>query len=321
MPIDVVEFCLGGTAAACAVLFTNPLEVVKTRFQLQGELKAWGTYQRHYRNVFHAFYTIGRYDGLLALQAGLAPALVYTAIQNGTRLGTYQILVDMGLTRNKAGETSLPRTICAAGVGGYVGALISSPLFLIKTHLQSQSNEVIAVGHQHTHSGWLQGLKKIYVEGGVKGLWRGVHAQTVRNVIGSASQLTAFALTSDFITEKEIFVPSSRYIPITSSMVASAAIVVFVTPFDVISIRLYNQGVDTGAGKGVYYRGFWDCALKIWQREGPVGFYKGWSASWFRFAPQTILSLSFWNMMQNGYYRYLGERHMSQLRRNQAKTL
>ncbi|XP_030842378.1 solute carrier family 25 member 35 [Strongylocentrotus purpuratus] len=318
MPVAVVEFCLGGAAAACAVLFTNPLEVVKTRFQLQGELKAWGTYQRHYRNVFHAFYTIGRYDGLLALQAGLPPALVYTAIQNGTRLGTYQVLVDMGLTKNLAGENSLPRTICAAGAGGYVGALISSPLFLIKTQLQSQSHEVIAVGHQHTHSGWLQGLKRIYVEGGIKGLWRGVHAQTVRNVIGSASQLTAFVLTRDFLTEKEIFVPSSLYIPITSSMVASAAIVVFVTPVDVISIRIYNQGVDARTGRGLYYRGLWDCALKIWRREGPVGFYKGWSASWFRFAPQTILILSFWNIMQNGYYRHFGKKQTSYVS-NQTK--
>ena len=40
------ECCLAAAAAASACLFTNPLEVVKTRMQLQGELKARGEYAR-----------------------------------------------------------------------------------------------------------------------------------------------------------------------------------------------------------------------------------------------------------------------------------
>ena len=36
---NAVEFLLGGLATCGAGLFTNPLEVVKTRMQLQGELK------------------------------------------------------------------------------------------------------------------------------------------------------------------------------------------------------------------------------------------------------------------------------------------
>ena len=72
-----MDFLMSGLAACGACLFTNPLEVVKTRMQLQGELRAPGTYQRHYRNVFHAFITIGKVDGLAALQKGLAPALLY----------------------------------------------------------------------------------------------------------------------------------------------------------------------------------------------------------------------------------------------------
>eukprot|EP00057_Strongylocentrotus_purpuratus_P026133 XP_011680607.1 PREDICTED: solute carrier family 25 member 35-like [Strongylocentrotus purpuratus] len=273
MPVDVIEFGLGGAAAACAVLFTNPLEVVKTRFQLQGELKAWGAYQRHYRNVFHAFYTIGRYDGLLALQAGLPPAIIYQILQNGTRLGTYQSLIDMGLTKNKAGETSLPKAMLAAGVAGYAEAFVSSPC-----------------------------LKRIYVEGGAKGFWRGVNAQTMRNGIGSMAQLTSFSQTKDFVTKTELFRPGSIFIPIITSMVAGTANVVVMTPLDVISTRMYNQGIDE-RGKGLYYRVVWDCATKIWRKEGLVGFYKGWSASWFRLAPQTVLSLSFWDLGRKLYYR------------------
>ena len=57
----VMECILGGVSTSCACFFSNPLEVVKTRMQLQGELQARGSYMVHYRNVFHAFYTIARY--------------------------------------------------------------------------------------------------------------------------------------------------------------------------------------------------------------------------------------------------------------------
>lgn len=40
-----MEFVLGGVAAAGAGFFTNPLDVVKTRIQLQGELQNRGTYK------------------------------------------------------------------------------------------------------------------------------------------------------------------------------------------------------------------------------------------------------------------------------------
>jgi len=46
-----LECSTGGLAACCACIFSNPLEVVKTRMQLQGELQV----RQHFRNS--AFYT------------------------------------------------------------------------------------------------------------------------------------------------------------------------------------------------------------------------------------------------------------------------
>jgi len=44
-----MELVLGGVAAVGAGLFSNPLEVIKIRMQLQGELQAKGKYAVHYR--------------------------------------------------------------------------------------------------------------------------------------------------------------------------------------------------------------------------------------------------------------------------------
>lgn len=80
---------IGATAAATAGVFTNPLEVLKTRLQLQGELQAKGQHAVHYKNMVHGAWVIVEHDGILALQKGLMPALFVQVIMNGCRLGKY----------------------------------------------------------------------------------------------------------------------------------------------------------------------------------------------------------------------------------------
>ncbi|OTF78058.1 hypothetical protein BLA29_014567 [Euroglyphus maynei] len=59
------------------------------------------------------------------------------------------------------------------------------------------------------------------------------------------------------------------------------------TPFDVVSTRLYNQPVDPKTGAGQLYRGIPDCMIKIFRTEGILGFYKGFGASFLRLGPHT----------------------------------
>ena len=70
----------------------------------------------------------------------------------------------------------------------------------------------------------------------------------------------------------------------------------------IIKLSLFYSftGVDA-KGKGLYYKGFLDCLWKILTKEGPIGFYKGWSASWFRLVPHTILSLVIWEETRQFY--------------------
>lgn len=64
----------------------------------------------------------------------------------------------------------------------------------------------------------------------------------MRAVVGSSTQLTSFAITKDLLREYDTFV---RY-PVVTSFVASIIGGIFqcwlMNPFDLISIRLYNQG-------------------------------------------------------------------------------
>ena len=86
-------------------------------------------------------------------------------------------------------------------------------------------------------------------------------------------------------------------------MASAIIVVIFMTPFDVVSTRLYNQGTDA-AGRGTLYTGVTDCFRKIFRSEGVWGFYKGWGASLFRLGPHTVLSLVFWDQMRRVYFKF-----------------
>ena len=72
-----MEVVAGGLSAATACLFTNPMEVVKNRLQVQGELLSRGEYVKLYRGPVHGLVMMARTDGVLSLQAGLGPAMLY----------------------------------------------------------------------------------------------------------------------------------------------------------------------------------------------------------------------------------------------------
>ena len=127
----LLECMSGGTAAAGACLISNPLEVVKTRMQLQGELQARGSYKVHYKHVFHAFYMIGKVDGVRALQKGLVPGLWYQLVMNGCRLGCYQTITNLGLTKNEQGKVVYWKCVAAGACCGSFGAFFGSPLYMV----------------------------------------------------------------------------------------------------------------------------------------------------------------------------------------------
>lgn len=116
-----------------AGFFTNPIDVVKVRLQLQGELEARNRYKRIYKNTLHAAYLIAKHEGVLALQAGIVPALYFQVVLNGIRLGIYNTAKKYELITNDEGNTAVFKTIMVTGTAGCIGAVLGSPFYMVNS--------------------------------------------------------------------------------------------------------------------------------------------------------------------------------------------
>ena len=137
--------------------------------------------------------------------------------------------------------------------------MLGSPLFLVKTHLQTSSSESIAVGYQHRHPGTLAGLKQLYAAGGLVGLWQGGTASVPRICVGSAAQLVTYrceeehfeattvtkihccSYVNEALTANTSLKAESWQANLCGAVLSGFVVAVVINPLDVITTRLYNQ--------------------------------------------------------------------------------
>ncbi|KAI5952390.1 OAC1 [Candida jiufengensis] len=293
-------FIAGGVAACGAVTFTNPIELIKTRMQLQGELsKTQKNQPKLYKNPIQAFGLIYKHEGLRGLQQGLICGYFYQLGLNGCRIGLYEpsrywlskIFNPSSIMDNGFIKQNLLINVVAGGISGSAGAVLASPFFLIKTRMQSFS-KTGAVGQQTYYHGTWDGLRQVYRHEGFKGLYRGVDAAVLRTGAGSSAQLPVYNLTKSFLLKNKLVKDNSFLLHFISASMAGLGVAIVMNPWDVVLTRMYNQ-------KGNLYKGPIDCFKKTIKIEGPMALYKGFWAQLFRVGPHSILTLIFMEHCMN----------------------
>ena len=196
--------------------------------------------------------------------------------------------------------------ITSGALTGILGAFLASPLFLIKTRIQSLTSisALKGIGHQHTYleKGVLSGLAMIYKTEGLRGLWRGADASMIRTGIGSAVQLSSYDISKDFVISTKVLDQSrgSDQVKthVIASLITSLLVCIAMNPFDVASTRMYNQKTADNKNMGSLYKNGFDCIRKIIQSEGISALYKGFQAHYLRIGPHTVLTFVFLEKMK-----------------------
>ncbi|XP_044258450.1 calcium-binding mitochondrial carrier protein Aralar1 isoform X1 [Tribolium madens] len=159
------EVISGAAAGASQVIFTNPLEIVKIRLQVAGEI-AGGSKVR----AWHVVKELGLFGLYKGAKACLLRDIPFSAIYFPTYAHTKAKFAD---------ETGYnhPLSLLAAGaIAGVPAAGLVTPADVIKTRLQ-----VVARAGQTTYNGVFDAARKIYVEEGFRAFWKGAIARVCRS--------------------------------------------------------------------------------------------------------------------------------------------
>ena len=143
------EFVLAGTAACGAITLTNPVDVVKTRLQLQGELKQSKPKASAYTGITQAMLRIFQQEGLYGLQRGLFAAYLLQFSNVGCRFGFYGSLKQLFAVKPGHSTAQWLSSMLMGAVSGSVAAMVSNPFFLLKSRFQAIGSEDVL--HQHLH--------------------------------------------------------------------------------------------------------------------------------------------------------------------------
>eukprot|EP01133_Synstelium_polycarpum_P002666 gene2666-3081_t len=286
----ITGFVAGSAASICATTFTNPIELVKTRLQLQGELQMSA---RIYTGIGDAFVKIWKAEGPLGLQRGLFPAYLSQGTMQGVRLGTYDSIKTL-LGADPSHSSYFLKNMTAGALAGGLGAAVGSPFDLVKVRMQAARmfpNDPQFTGYTNTYSAFRQIISKE----GFKGLTRGMATSAQRTGVGSAIQLSTYFESKRFVMATGLF-QDNIYAHLVSSMIAGLFVTVGMNPFDVARTRLYYQG--QGNSQGEKYKSLMDCIYKTVKHEGFFALYKGFGAHYLRLGPHTILTLVFWEQFK-----------------------
>lgn len=266
------ELWTSGVSVGTANTATNPLDVVKVRLQMEKKLASGSTAPAKRMGMVSTGIAVVKNEGVTALWSGLGPSLARGFFFGGARLGMYTPIKAMLSGDSKT--TGFEVKILSGTLSGGLAAAVTSPIELIKTRLQAAGS---TPGAPTTSRGV---IKAVVEKDGVTGLWKGAMPGLIRAGMLTAAQCATYDEVKRIV--KEVTgLKDGVGVQLGCAVSAGLVTTTITNPIDVIKTRMYMGGSQ--------YKGVIDCASDVLKKDGLRGFMKGWSASYARLGPHTVI--------------------------------
>ncbi|KAL9031789.1 MAG: hypothetical protein Q9196_000216 [Gyalolechia fulgens] len=188
------EILAGGTAGACQVIFTNPLEIVKIRLQVQGEMA------KHTDVPRRSAMWIVRNLGLVGLYKGASACLLRDVPFSAIYFPGYNHLKRDLFGESPSKKLGIIQLLTAGAIAGMPAAYLTTPCDVIKTRLQVEARK-----GETKYTSLRHCAATVYREEGFRAFFKGGPARVLRS-----SPQFGFTLAAYEVLQKLLPMPGSE---------------------------------------------------------------------------------------------------------------
>jgi solute carrier family 25 (mitochondrial phosphate transporter), member 23/24/25/41 len=181
------RFMAGALAGVTAQVIVYPLEIAKTRLAVgsAGE----------YSGILDCLKKTAAREGFRGLYKGLVPSLAGVVPYAGVDLATFTWLKELYSSKNNSKEPGILMLLSCGAVSSTCGTLVSYPLALVRTRLQSQG----VGGRPILYTGMVDCFSKTFQNEGFKGLFRGLSPNLLKSIPAISISYAVYETTKKYL--------------------------------------------------------------------------------------------------------------------------
>jgi solute carrier family 25 protein 33/36 len=184
------------------------------------------------------------------------------------------------------------------GLGAMMGAILTSPLEVIKTRKQAFQNTQLLTSNSIFGTNTILSIRGLWRREGIYSLYRGLGTHLAGVIPARSIHFFVYGTSKRVLTQK--LQTESWIIPIISSAMAGATVVTFTSPIWLVKTRLQLQ---TLIDKTTLYNNPWHALKTIIENEGCKALFKGMSASYLGLT-ETVIQFSIYESMKSTELQY-----------------
>lgn len=262
----------GGVSGFLTRAFTQPLDCIKVRHQLQLEpiKKNAGA---KYTSTVQTLLLMFREEGIRGLWKGHVPGQILSVTYGTGQFLAYDQFNKQSRRIKFFNDHSNVRHIIGGGFAGAFGMSLATPFDVVRTRF-------IAQDHGMGYRSLFDAFSTIIRQEGFRGLFRGLVPGITAIAPNAAIQFGAYNFAIEQYAGLMQQEQASRHIILLAGTFSGIVAKSCIYPLDLTKKRLQMQqfhGSRTTFGKNITTSGMLDCLRQTFAEERFLGLYKGWA--------------------------------------------
>ncbi|OTA61526.1 mitochondrial carrier [Hypoxylon sp. EC38] len=268
----IYTFAAGAVAGISEILTMYPLDVVKTRVQLQ---TGKGTGADSYNGMLDCFQKIVRNEGFSRLYRGITAPILMEAPKRATKFAANDEWGKIYRKAFGAEKMNQSLSILTGASAGATESFVVVPFELVKIRLQDKASA-------GKYTGMIDVVAKTIKNEGILAMYNGLESTMWRHILWNAGYFGCIFQVKELLPKADTK-KGEILSGLISGSVGGTVGTILNTPMDVVKSRIQNS--PKVPGQIPKYNWAWGACATVMKEEGFAALYKGFLPKVLRLGP------------------------------------